>query len=140
MTRTLTFLPVNIVPIMAFLPQELLLLSISKYLSCKQDILGGSRYVSRQLYHHLPGGVGKKIAEFGSHTGHVQWTYTWNDTFIVYWTPFWLIISKEIEMLQKKNLKIPDKRYENWRHFENRGGYFENGRNLNGQRYFLFRY
>jgi hypothetical protein len=50
---------------MAFLPQELLLLSISKDLSCKQDILGGSRYVSRKLYHHLPGEVGKKIAEFG---------------------------------------------------------------------------
>jgi hypothetical protein len=47
-----------------------MLLSISKDLSCKQDILGGSRYVSRQLYHHLPGVVGKKIAEFGSHTGH----------------------------------------------------------------------
>jgi hypothetical protein len=38
----------------------------------------------------------------------------------------------EIEMLQK-NLKIPDKRYENLHHFEN-------GRNLNGQRYFLFRH
>ena len=53
-------LPVNSVPIMTFLPQELLLLSISNDLSCKQDILGGSRYVSRQLYHHLPGGVGKR--------------------------------------------------------------------------------
>ena len=70
MKRALTFLTVNSVPIMAFLPQELLLLSISKDLSCKQDIPGGSPYVSRQLYHHLPGGVGKKIAEFGSHTGH----------------------------------------------------------------------
>jgi hypothetical protein len=28
--------------------------------------------------------------------------YIWNDTLIVCWTPFWLIISKEIEMLQKK--------------------------------------
>jgi hypothetical protein len=51
-----------------------------------------------------------------------------------------LIIPKEIEMLQKKSLKIPDKRYENLHHFENRGGHFENGRNLNGQRYFLFKY
>ena len=33
---------------------------------------------------------------------HVQWTYIWNDSLIVCWTPFWLIISKEIEMLQKK--------------------------------------
>ena len=33
---------------------------------------------------------------------HVQWTYIWNDTLIICWTPFWLIISKEIEMLQKK--------------------------------------
>ena len=33
---------------------------------------------------------------------HVQWTYIWNDALIVCWTPFWLIISKEIEMLQKK--------------------------------------
>jgi hypothetical protein len=30
-------------------------------------------------------------------------------------------------------LKIPDKRYENLHHFENRGGHFENGRNLNGR-------
>jgi hypothetical protein len=71
---------------------------------------------------------------------HVQWTYIWNDTVIVCWTPFSLIVSKEIEMLQKQKLKISDKRYENWCHFENRGGHFENGRNLNGQRYFLFRY
>ena len=60
MMRALTFLPVNSVLIMAFLPQELLLLSISKDLSCKQDILGGSRYVSRKLYHHLPGGGWEK--------------------------------------------------------------------------------
>jgi hypothetical protein len=40
---------------------------------------------------------------------HVQWTYIWNEhiyehiyEIIVCWTPFWLIISKEIEMLQKK--------------------------------------
>jgi hypothetical protein len=31
---------------------------------------GQSLCISRKLYHHLPGGVGKKIAEFGSHTGH----------------------------------------------------------------------
>jgi hypothetical protein len=33
---------------MAYLSQEVLLVSISKDMSCKQDILEGSRYVSRQ--------------------------------------------------------------------------------------------
>ena len=33
---------------------------------------------------------------------HAQCTCLWNDTVIVCWTPFWLIILKEIEMLQKK--------------------------------------
>jgi hypothetical protein len=54
--------------------------------------------------------------------------------------PFLIDYFKGNLNVAKKNLKIPDKRYENLRHFENRGGHFENGRNLNGQRYFLFRY
>jgi hypothetical protein len=51
MTRALTFSPVYIVPLMAFLPQELLLLIISKDMSCKQDILGGAVEGNRDLKH-----------------------------------------------------------------------------------------
>jgi hypothetical protein len=40
--------------------------------------------------------------------------------------PFLIDYFKGNWNVAKKNLKIPDKRYENWRHFENRGGHFEN--------------
>ena len=46
------------------------MLSILIDLSYKHDIHGGIRYASHKLNHRHQVGVGIKLAELGSHTGH----------------------------------------------------------------------